>query len=451
MGVLVVLGALHLSAVMLLPSARTYLSPRFTLVIAAVFLGLIAIGTMSTALLAMLLCVVPTVQLGSISVAGIVFNPTLILGSLLSSGLLLRLSIEHVIPRREWTATGRISLAAVIAATAAVVFSSIGNSQSLLKSTAWFVAFGVAVAFILSARFGYLRASTIPVALLIGFAISATSDVRYLLQGKTVDVTGYNAGRFNGGLGDYELLGEFYLVGTLIALATMVYVRRLAITLLALYVLGLGSILVFATHNRSTLILLSVGGALILISPFIVGTSSISGRSRAAFGIVVAAFLGAVLAPLISSSRAVARLLSTSDNGDLARMANRSGVWSYVATDSKFLSAGLFGNGPVGIYEWFGEVWPHNLVLWTIWSLGIIGCIFIALLAATGISGIVQRPKHGWVTAVLGFSLTLVLIDETVIEFPRKGSMILFVIALCALVGASSISERSELLGRLAE
>jgi len=71
----------------------------------------------------------------------------------------------------------------------------------------------------------------------------------------------------------------------------------------------------------------------------------------------------------------------------------------------------------------------------------------LALLTATGISVIVQWRKHNWVTVTLGFSLIALLVDQTVIEFPREGSMILFVLALGALVGAASISEGSDIVG----
>ncbi|MEI6793533.1 MAG: hypothetical protein WCK97_09935 [Actinomycetes bacterium] len=446
-GVLLIIGALHLAAVMLLPSARAYLSPRFTLVIAAVFLGLIAVGTMSTALMAMLLCVAPTVQLGVLSAAGIAFNPTLILGTALSFGLLLRLFTEQVIPRSAWTVTGQLSFGAVIAAPAAVVLSSIMNGESLLNCAPWIVAFVCALSIILSSRFGYLRARAIPVILLIGFAISATSDLLKYFTGTAFETKGLNAGRFLGGMGDYELLGEFYAVAIIIALATLIHVRRLAVSILALYVIGLGLILIFATQSRSPIITLAIACPLVVIAP-LVGNSV--PRSRVAIIIAVGASIGMALLPLISSSKIVGRLLEVSDKGDFARTLNRSSVWPRVVADPTFRTSGLFGNGPTGMFEWYGT-FPHNLVLWTIWSLGIIGCIFVALLAATGISEIVQWRKHNWVAVTLGLSLVALLVDQTVIEFPREGSMILFVLALCALVGAASISEGSDSVGHSTE
>lgn len=446
-GLILVVGALLITPVMLRsPTARAFLDPRFGLVIASAILGFIVIGTISITLLTMLLVVIPTLQLGTVSAAGILFNPSLVLGAALSIGLIVRLSFERLSSRRAWTATGAISVWAVIAAMVAVVLSSIANGESLSNCVPWILAGGIALSLILSARFGYLKAGAIPVALLTGFAISATSDFKHFLMGTRVD-TGVNAGRFVGGLGDYELLGEFYAVAIIIALATLVHVRRLAISLLALYVIGLGLVLVFATHSRSPIVLLAIACPLLLMAPFIGRNMS---RPRATLIVVVAAVLGTALAPLISSADTVARLSTIVDNGDLVRSLNRSAVWPLVVTDPKFLSAGLFGNGPVGIYDWLGT-YPHNLVLWTIWSLGIVGLVFVALLAATGISGIIHWRKHGWVTVLLGFSLIFLLADETVIEFPRKGSMILFVLALCALVGAASISERSETLGHSAE
>jgi hypothetical protein len=446
-GVPLIIGTAHLAAVMLLPSARSYLSPRFTLVIAAVFLGLIAIGTMSTALMAMLLCGVPTVQLGVLSAAGIAFNPTFILCTVLSFSILLRLSTEHVIPSNAWTVTGKLSLGAVIAATAAVVLSSIMNGQSLLNSISWFVAFVCAISLLLCARFGYLRASNIPVILLIGFAISATSDSLKYFKGIGFETKGLNAGRFGGGIGDYELLGEFYAVAIIIALATLIHVRRLAVSILAVYLIGLGLFVVFATHSRSPVILLAIACPLMMIGQLIGNSVP---RSRVVIIIAVAASVGMALLPSISSSNTVARILEIADRGDLARTLNRSSVWPHVVADPTFRLFSVFGNGPTGVFEWYG-VYPHNLVLWTVWSLGIIGCVFVALLAATGISGLVRWRKHDWVAATLGFSLIALLVDQTVIEFPRVGSMILFVLALCAMVGAASISEGSDIGGHSTE
>jgi len=444
-GVLLVIAAVHLTAVLLSHPAPAYLAPRFTLMIALAFLGFLLMATMSISLLTTSLVIVPTLQLGTVRAAGIEINPTFLFGAALSVGLLVRLFSEQTVPRRAWTSTSTISLWTIIAATVAVVLSSIANGQSLSNSMPWFVATSVALALILSARRGYLRPSAIPVALLTGFALTATSDLRSYLRGTVVD-TGVNAGRFVGGLGDYELLGEYYAVAIVIALATLIHGHRLAVSVLAIYVIGLGLILLFATHSRSPVILLALACPLLLVAPAVGRTAS---RPRLVLTIAGAASLGMVLAPLISSSNTFARVLSTVDRGDFVATINRSSVWPIVISDPKFLSAGLFGNGPVGVYEWFG-VWPHNLALWTVWSLGIMGCIFVALLAATGISGIVRWRKNGWLTVTLGFSLIVLFADQLVVEFPREGSMVLFVLALCALVGATSIAERSESLGHTA-
>ena len=445
-GVLLIIGAIHLTAVLLSHSAPAYLAPRFTLMLALAFLCLIVIATMSISLLATALVIVPTIQLGTARAAGIEFDPTFLFGAVLSTGLLVRLFSVQVVSRRAWTPTGVLSLWTIIAATSAVVFSSIANGQSLSNSMPWFVAASIALALILSARRGYVKPSAITVALLTGFAITATSDLRLYLRGTVVD-TGINAGRFVGGLGDYELLGEYYAVAIVIALATLIHAHRLAVSVLALYVIGLGLILLFATHSRSPVLLLVVACPLLLVAPAIGRTES---RPRLVLIIGLAASLGMVLAPLVSSSTTFTRLLAIVDRGDFVATINRSSVWPFVVSDSKFLSAGLFGNGPVGVYEWFG-VWPHNLVLWTIWSLGIMGCIFVALLVATGISGIVHWRKSGWLTVALSFSLIVLIADQLIVEFPREGSMILFVLPLCALVGATSIAERSEQLDHTAQ
>lgn len=444
-GVLLVFGALHLIAVLLTDSGRAYLSPRFTLLVALATLGLIVISTMSITLLTTSLVVVPTLQLGTARAAGMEFDPTLVFGAALSIGLLARLLSQHSVSRHSWTVTGVISLWTIIAATVAVALSSVANDQSLLNCIPWFVAASMALSLIFSARLGYLNPNSIPVALLTGFAISATSDLRRYLRG-AVD-TGVNAGRFVGGLGDYELLGEFYAVAILIALATLIHVRRLAVSVLAVYVIGLGLVVLFATHSRSPVILLAVAGPLLLVAPSVGRTVS---KSRLAFIIGVAASVAIALTPLISSSNTVTRLLSIVDRGNIVQTINRASVWPFVVSDPKFLSAGLFGNGPVGVYEWFG-VWPHSLILWTIWSLGVMGLVFVALLAATGISGIVEWRKTGWLTVALGFSLVVLLADEIVVEFPREGSMISFVLPLCALVGATSIAERRGQIGRVAK
>lgn len=444
--VLVLIGAFHLTAVLLSHPAPAYLAPRFTLTIALAFVGLIVIATMSLSLLATLLVAVPTIHLGTARAAGIEFDPTFFFGATLSIGLFVRLFSEQVVSRRAWTSTGVLSLWTIIAATSAVIFSSIANGQSLSNSMPWFVAANIALVLFLSARRGYLEPSAIPVALLAGFAITATSDLRLYLRG-TVEDTGINAGRFVGGLGDYELLGEYYAVAIVIALATLIHARRLAASVLALYVIGLGLILLFATHSRSPVLLLAVACPLLLVVPAIGRTAS---RPRLVLIIGLTASLAMVLAPLVSSSNTFTRLLAIVDRGDFVATINRSSVWPIVVSDPKFLSSGLFGNGPAGVYEWFG-VWPHNLVLWTIWSLGILGCIFVALLVATAISGIIHWRKSGWLTVALSFSLIVLIADQLVVEFPREGSMILFVLPLCALAGATSIAEMSEPLDHAAQ
>ena len=448
-GVLLIIGALHLTAAVLShSSARAFLSPRFSLVIAAAFLGLVLLGTMSIALLAMTVAVVPALQLGKVSVAGIVFDPVLVLGAALGTGLLFRLFSAKANCLRPWTNTGAISFSAAIAAAAAVTLSSIANGQSLSECVPWCVGAGVAMSLILSARLGYLRLSAIPVALLIGFAISATLDLLRYLRGGFVVTGEFDTGRFYGGMADWELIAEFYAVGIVIALATLVHVRQLVVSLLALFVIGTGFVLVFATHSRSPVILLAIACPLLLIVPLAGRTVP---RTHLVLIVAGAISLGLSLMPLILSSRTFSRLLSgTAQGGDFARSLNRAFIWPRVVSDPTFASSGLFGNGPVGAFEWFGT-YPHNLVLWTIWSLGIFGCVFVALLAATGIFAVIQWRKYSWVTVSLGFSVIFLLTDETVIEFPRVGSMIVFVLALCALTGAASILERNEVLGLPAE
>ncbi len=442
-GVLLIIGALHLTAAVLSHSARAFFSPRFSLVIAAAFLGMVLVGTMSTAILATMVAVVPALQLGIVSVAGIAFNPTLVLGAVLGTGLLFRLLSAKASSLRTWTNTGAISLSAVIAAATAVVLSSIANGQSLSGCVPWFVGAGIALSLILSARLGHLRLSAIPVALLVGFAISATLDLLRYLRGGFVVTGEFDTGRFYGGISDWELLAEFYAIGIVIALATLVHVRKLAVSLLALFVIGTGFVLVFVTHSRGPVVLLAIACPLLVIVPLVRHTVS---RARLVLICVGAVSLGLSFTPLILSSRTFSRLLSGTQGGDFAGRLNRTFIWPRVVSDPTFVSSGLFGNGPVGILEFFGT-YPHNLVLWTIWSLGIFGCIFVALLAATGISAIIQWRKYSWVTVLLGFSVIFLLADQTVIEFPRVDSMIVFVLVLCALTGAASILERSEIFG----
>ena len=443
-GVLLVIGALHLTAAVLLSHSRAFFSPRFSFVIAAAFLGMVILATISTEILAMMVAVVPALQLGFVSVAGIVFNPTLVLGAVLGTGLLFRLFSAKESSLRAWTNTGVISLSTVIAAATAVLLSSVANGQSLSDGVGWFVGAGVALSLILSARLGYLRLGAIPVALLVGFAMSATVDLLRYLRGGFVVTGQFDAGRFYGGIADWELIAEFYAVGIVIALATLVHSRKLAVSLLALFVIGTGFALVFATHSRGPIVLLAIACPLILIVPLAGRTAS---KARLGLIIAGAVSLGLSLAPVILSSRTFSRLLSgTAQSGDIVRTLNRSFVWPRVVSDPTFASSGLFGNGPVGIFEFFGT-YPHNLVLWTMWSLGVFGLIFVALLAATGIFAVIQWRKYSWVTVSLGFSIIFLLADEVVIEFPRLGSMIVFVLALCALTGAASISERSEVLG----
>ncbi len=385
----------------------------------------------------MALVAIPTIQFGLVSAAGILFNPSLVLGASLSIGLLVRLISEKVVARRAWTATGAISVCTVIAAMSAVVLSAIVNDQNLSNCIPWLVSAGVALSLVLGARLGYLSSSAIPLAVLTGFAISATSDLRRFVQGTAI-ATGVNAGRFVGGLGDYELLGEFYTVAIIIALATLVHVRRLAVSLLALYVIGLGLILVFATHGRSSVVLLAVTCPLLLIAPLF--GSSVS-RPRLLLMIAAAVSLAMALAPLILSSDTFARLSGVDNRGGFAQTINRDGVLVTCRLRSEVRLVGPIWQRPSRDFRLVRYLSAQSLT--------------VDYMVPRDLRMLFSRPadrnRHfrnfsmaetRLGSGIAGFSLIVLLVDEIVIEFPRQGSMTLFVLALSALVGAAPSRRR---------
>lgn len=315
------------------------------------------------------------------------------------------------------------------------IISTSINSQSLVSVIPWLS--GISFALLI----GYVPNSQLPSVssarrtILVAGAVATVYDLYLLATGKALNVGTFNAGRFLGSLGDYELLAEFYGVVILLAL-TGIFFDKNRVWRLASGVLIVPSFfIILATQSRGPIILLcGVIPVLILISIFWLRESI--GKILILTG-CVALGLGAFIGTL-SATPLFERLTTIQLSEGIDTAINRAAVWDYFTQLPKFIDLGIVGNGFDYPYEEIGT-YPHSLYLWLLWSGGpaLLICFVLLVLLLVGklIRGIVLRHSASLsVAAVVGY----ILVDEVKIEAARTSPTVGFVwvfLSLAILAG----------------
>lgn len=272
-------------------------------------------------------------------------------------------------------------------------------------------------------------------AFLIAIGLTAIGDIAMFYAGTGFDI-GINAGRFNGSIGDYELLGQFYAISCVIGLGIFYTSDHRFVRSAAFVVLALSFFILLQTQSRSSLIL-SIGG-MILVSTLSVVMWDGSRRRVVTFLGLVAVVSPFSLLPLLSNSATVERFASVRFDGSLSVLLNREFVWDYFLGLESFAQAGWAGNGFDFPYDDIGT-FPHSLYLYLVWSIGWVGLfLFVSTffcLLVFALTQHVDAPFFSW-KHVLIIALSMLLIEQVKIEMTREfASQSLFWCLVFCLVG----------------
>lgn len=327
----------------------------------------------------------------------------------------------------------------IIGFTTVSIISTLANSQNLLSLLPWIN--GAIVALVISwAPFSQLPSfASARRAVLIGGAVTAVYDLYLLATGKAVSVDTFNAGRFSGSLGDYELLAEFYGAVILLCLTAIFFDTSRMWRTVSGFLLVLSFVILLATQSRGPIVVLCLlTPVLILISAF---------RFRESAGkILMLVFVGALAlgasVGALSATPLFARFSSVQLGGSLESILNRASVWEYFTQLPKFVDSGLTGNGFDYPYEEIGT-YPHSLYLWLLWSGGVISLIFfglmISLLLWNLARGISLRHSASLSAAAM---FVYILLDEVKIEAARTAPTVCFLWVVLSLAILASREQR---------
>lgn len=319
------------------------------------------------------------------------------------------------------------------------IISTLSNSQSLLSLMPWIS--GITFAILIS----WTPLSQLPSfasarrAVLAGGAIAVTYDLYLLGTGRALNVGTFNAGRFVGSLGDYELVAEFY--GAIILLGlTAIFFDNSRIWRLASGALLVSSfILLLATQSRGPIVILcAVVPMLALTSAFLFRESA--GKTLAVVGGLTVAIFASI--GTLSTLPLYARLTSIQLDGSIESTLNRASVWDYFTQLPGFVESGLIGNGFDYPYEQIGT-FPHSLYLWLLWSGGIVILVFFVLLVSLILCkllrGIFLRRTASLSAAVI---VLYILLDEVKIEAARTSPSVCFLWVVLSLAILASREQR---------
>ncbi|CAN7498373.1 O-antigen ligase family protein [Arthrobacter sp. LjRoot14] len=323
-----------------------------------------------------------------------------------------------------------------------VVFATIStmaNSQRLTTLVPWVN--GAAVA-LLVAR---LPSSYLPSfanarrAVIVAGGLTVIYDLYLLAAGKALNTGPFNAGRFVGSLGDYELLAEFYGAIILLGLTAIFFDRSRIWRATSGIVIVPSFLILLATQSRGPILLLCVvAPVLILISAF---------QFREAAGKIFAVVAGLALAfgvfmGTLSATPLFERLSSIQLGGSIESTLNRASVWDYFTQLPQFVNTGILGNGFEFPYDAIGT-FPHSLYLWLLWSGGLISLtsfgLLVSILLCKLMRGIFLRHSASLSAAAI---FVFMLLDEVKIEAARTSPTVGFLWVVLSLAILASREQR---------
>lgn len=319
------------------------------------------------------------------------------------------------------------------------IISTLSNSQSVLILLPWLngVFLGLLICSAPSSQLPSF--STARRAILAGGGLAAIYDLYLLGSGRAVNLGPFNAGRFTGSLGDYELLAEFYGAMILLGLTAIFFDNCRRWRLAAAVLLLPSFIILLATQSRGPIVILCVVG------PILALVSAVQFRKSTGKIFAVTSVLAAIIyfsIGTLSTLPLFERLSSIQFEGSIESTLNRAGVWGYFTQLPGFVDAGLIGNGFYYPYEEIGT-YPHSIYLWLLWSGGIVGLVFFALFVLlllfkllVGIS--LRHPASLSAAAVVLY----LLLDEVKIEAARTSASVCFLWVALSLALLASREQR---------
>ena len=269
-------------------------------------------------------------------------------------------------------------------------------------------------------------------ALTAGLVVVAVVDVVGLLTGVHLFPThasplvrNYDSStlvaRFVGSFGDYELLAEWMALAILASIwlsMTSTSLRQRYGWLASLLPLG---VVLLATGTRSALVLLMPMAVLLIL--FTAPRLRMRRLNAVALvgGVVAVAVAIVGVAALSGQANVLDRLLSIKWGGSFADAVNRSSVWVPFTARGDFREHWLVGNGLPFPFDVVGT-YPHNLYLFTIYTIGAIGLSLFAVALGWLVVVLMIRSTRDGRQAPARLLLVLaafVLLDESKIELTR--------------------------------
>lgn len=349
-----------------------------------------------------------------------------------------RSRLPKQIRNRRLQSSVLISLALVAFACSAII-STLAASEKLIALLPWLN--GVALGLLVNSA-GAMQlppfASARRAVLAAGGAVGLY-DIYLLASGRALNTGPFNAGRFTGSLGDYELLAEFYGAIILLCMTSLFFEQSRGWRVFAGVLVVPAFVLLMATQSRGPILTLGI------LAPAFAGVSIMRFRESAGkiLGFVISIALVLYFAyGSLSSSPLFARLTSLQFDGGLDSTINRAGVWSYFTQMPSFANTGLVGNGFVFPYEEIGT-YPHSIYLWLLWSGGALAlctfCLLVLALIFRLLCGVVVPHSASLSAAAL---IIYMLLDEIKIEAARNSASVSFLWMTLSLALLASREQR---------
>jgi hypothetical protein len=236
--------------------------------------------------------------------------------------------------------------------------------------------------------------------------------------------------RFAGSLGDYELYAEMMAITACLCtwLASTSSLKMMMVWLGGA-VLAVTQLLL--TGTRSSLALAAAGIVTILLTASRSQRKVLIGLSAVTASIL----LSTVVEAALQETRLLPRVGRISFDAGLATSLNRQTAWvPFVETYDPFGS--FIGNGPTYPYTSIG-FYPHSLPLYLGYTLGLAGMVALMGVLVLALAHLLRASSRRSVGAVpLSVALSVFLVDQLKVEFPRIDAYSMWVASLLGVAMA---------------
>jgi O-antigen ligase len=314
----------------------------------------------------------------------------------------------------KWFIVGAIGLAAL------ALLTSIDNYRNLTfipwvlyPIAAVFLSFKFSTSETFSWRHGvlYLAVGSIPFLLF---------ELAGLFRGSFRSTDTFNAGRFLGSLGDYELSAQIYGISVLACFYILISGTTSFKLRILMLLVGMSFLFLLGSTGTRSAFILTTLGCLVLLSAAGV-SKNVKNMITASAALLLGWFV--VTAGFSTNFEGLfSRLTNLAFDQELSSIINRSGVWSYFQGIESFVNLPLLGNGFAYPYSEI-QVYPHSLYLWLLWSGGVLGLALILMVIVAALLNAFSQLKTQRYDAISAIVfISYLAIDQIKIETARYSS-----------------------------